>query len=185
VCLYKASWLVATRRKGRRLVERCPGAFYYIANATTGAIPRTATTAFDPSPCYTKDLRLRIWGGGVDNHGFGRPWRRHRRRAVSAVTWSRPHRPHTALDAPSRSILMAGFGYFLGKSFFYIFLNRPRRKCPFVTWEGSQGEAPTEVAPVIRMFWTFYDQKSMWLPGPFPRCYGAQADSEVIYYYCH
>jgi hypothetical protein len=70
-------------------------------------------------------------------------------------------------DAPSRSILMAGFEYFLGKSFFYIFFNRPRRKCPFVTWEGSQGEARTEVAPAILFFWTFYDQKSLSLPGPW------------------
>jgi hypothetical protein len=66
-----------------------------------------------------------------------------------------------------RSILMAGFGYFLGKSFFNIFLYRPLRKCPFVTWEGSQGEARTEVAPADLLFWTFYDQKSLWLPGPW------------------
>ena len=35
---------------------------------------------------------------------------------VSGVTWSRPHRPHAALDATQGPILIAGLGFFLGES---------------------------------------------------------------------
>jgi hypothetical protein len=39
---------------------------------------------------------------------------------------------------------------------------------PFCADLGKKGEARTEVAPANQFFWTFYDQKSLSLPGPWP-----------------
>jgi hypothetical protein len=95
LCAFKASWSVATRRKGRRLVERLPGRLLLHRRRYNWDRSEHCDNDETACPCYTKGL----WGGGVDDHGFGRPWRRRRRHAFSGVTWSRPRRPHTALDA--------------------------------------------------------------------------------------
>jgi hypothetical protein len=70
LCAFKASWSVATRRKGWRLVGRLPGRLLLHRRRYNWDDSSDCDNDETACPCYTKGLRLRTWGGSVDDNGL-------------------------------------------------------------------------------------------------------------------
>jgi len=107
---------VATRGKGWRLAERLPGRLLLHRRRYNWDDSEDCDNDETACPCYTKGLRLRLRGGGVDDHGL------HDNHGDDADTASlrsnvEPPTPNIRRTRRHpRSILIAGLGHFLGES---------------------------------------------------------------------